>query len=90
MDVYSFAIMMWQLWARAAPYDVIRLMILGDAHRGSGVVMRPILPNRGAGGQLEPARGWRALMERCWAEDPTARPSFEEIGRELAAMAEEG
>ena len=53
VDSFSFAILMWQLWARREPYDPIRLQILADSHRGSGVVIRPIIPSRG-GAQPQP------------------------------------
>ena len=29
---------------------------------------------------------FRALLERCWAEDPRARPGFEEIGEVLRGL----
>lgn len=32
------------------------------------------------------APGWRALMERCWAEDPEQRPSFKEVLRTLHGL----
>ena len=45
----------------------------------SGEQLRPPLPG-GPDWEGEPpaelAPGWRDLMERCWAEDPAARPSF--------------
>lgn len=34
----------------------------------------------------ELAPGWRALMERCWAEEADARPTFSEIIKELRGM----
>lgn len=30
---------------------------------------------------------WRSLMERCWAAEPSERPSFTEIANELRSMA---
>jgi hypothetical protein len=31
----------------------------------------------------EPAPGYRELLERCWNEWPSKRPSFEEIVKDL-------
>ena len=34
----------------------------------------------------QPSSGWQALMEACWATDPAARPSFEEVVDILESM----
>lgn len=30
---------------------------------------------------------WRSLMERCWSEEPSERPSFTEVVSQLQTMA---
>ena len=41
--------------------------------------LRPTIPR-----SCDP--GWRSLMEKCWAADAAARPTFSEIARSLRAM----
>lgn len=77
VDVFSFGIVLWELLTGEEPYH--------DMHHGAiigGIVnnsLRPTIPT-----WCDPA--WRALMERCWAQDQKARPSFKEISDELRAM----
>lgn len=77
VDVFSFGIVLWELLTGEEPYR--------DMHHGAiigGIVnntLRPTIP-----AWCDPA--WRALMERCWAQDQKARPSFKEISDELRAM----
>ena len=36
-----------------------------------------------------PHRFWAALMQRCWAEEPTERPSFSQVASHLRAMCQD-
>ncbi|CAA7408051.1 unnamed protein product [Spirodela intermedia] len=78
VDVFSFAIVMWELLTGEEPY--------ADMHYGAiigGIVsntLRPKIPE-----SCDPE--WKSLMERCWSPEPSERPGFAEISKQLRAMA---
>ncbi|GLT49479.1 hypothetical protein SLA2020_230310 [Shorea laevis] len=77
VDVFSFAIVLWEILTGEEPY--------ANMHYGAiigGIVsntLRPPVPS-----DCDPE--WRLLMEQCWAPDPVARPSFNEVARRLREM----
>ncbi|KAL5729519.1 mitogen-activated protein kinase kinase kinase [Ranunculus cassubicifolius] len=79
VDVYSFGIVMWELLTGEEPYahTCPEKIIAGIIKDG----LRPEVPT-----WCEPV--WRLLMEICWSSDPTSRPSFAKIVKELRSMAE--
>eukprot|EP00887_Chlorella_sp_A99_P008292 scaffold12.g8292.t1 len=89
-DVFSFGVVLWQLWSMAQPYagvpdDELRSRLL--ASHGEE---RPPLP--GEGGQPaaeEPGPGWRDLVQECWAQLPEQRPSFAVVVERLREIAQE-
>jgi serine/threonine protein kinase len=78
-DVYSFAILLYELLARARAYDDLFLngeQIAVDA--ASERLLRPTLP------AAWPAEA-HALLRACWHADPAQRPDFAAIAAELEA-----
>lgn len=68
-DVYSFGIIMYELFCRRFPFGKkTRFQVELDVVAG----IRPELPS-----DCPPA--WAALTKQCWHEDPSVRPSFSEI-----------
>lgn len=92
VDVFSFGIVMWELWTGKEPYEGLNYHALMVQLANPEARLRPPVPGspEWAGEEAavppELAPGWKVLMERCWAEDPEDRPSFTQIIRELREM----
>ena len=72
-DVYSFAIVMWEIWSRQVPWSGLRPMqIMKKVDKGE----RPPIP---AGMPAE----LRELMVRAWAHNAGERPTFEQLAAKL-------
>ncbi len=80
-DMYAFGMVLWELAARRLPWHRLTVGEVIDLVKARA--QRPPLPS-----DCPPALG--ALIERCWAQAPQARPaSFDGVGRALAALAVE-
>lgn len=90
-DIYSFGIVMWELWTSLEPYAGMHYANLLH-QRMTEPNLRPPVPGTPAweegssASPEEPAPGWRQLMESCWSEDPSGRPPFTEIVTRLKEM----
>jgi len=77
-DVFSFAIILWEILTREEPYPGANGLGLAYAVATAG--LRPPIPT------YCPVE-WADLIVRCWADDPDARPDFDEVQRQLATIA---
>ena len=69
-DVYSFAVVVWELFARTPPFhpmerDQILLAVAVDNARPEIPATVPV--------------AWRSLIENCWQTESDERPLFSEI-----------
>nr|GMC48407.1 serine/threonine-protein kinase STY46-like isoform X1 [Ipomoea batatas] len=78
-DVFSFAIVLWELVTAKVPYDSMTPL---QAALGVRQGLRPELPNNAHPKLLE-------MMQRCWEAVPGNRPSFSEIKAELEELLHE-
>ncbi|XP_039022026.1 serine/threonine-protein kinase STY8-like isoform X2 [Hibiscus syriacus] len=78
-DVFSFAIVLWELVTGKVPYDTMTPL---QAALGVRQGLRPDLPENAHPKLLE-------LMQRCWEAAPDQRPSFSEITAQLETLFEE-
>lgn len=75
-DVFSFAIVLWELATSRVPYDKMSPL---QAALGVRQGLRPDLPKH-----MHPRL--QDLMQRCWDSIPSKRPSFKEITGELEEL----
>ncbi|KAL3504424.1 hypothetical protein ACH5RR_034265 [Cinchona calisaya] len=78
-DVFSFAIVLWELVTAKVPYDTMTPL---QAALGVRQGLRPELPRDAHPKLLD-------LMQRCWEAIPGNRPSFSEIRIELEKLLQE-
>lgn len=77
-DVFSFAIVMWEIYTKDEPYEGRPGMDTAFAVAQNG--LRPKVPRHCP-------KAYRELMVRSWAPNPKDRPPFEEILQRLFEMA---
>jgi len=85
-DVYAFGIIMWEVYTGQRPYAELLNSTRDKRVRDKTIVsrvahenMRPVFPETAP-------RDYVSLAQRCWAGDPTARPTFPEVVNELRNM----
>jgi hypothetical protein len=76
VDVYAFAISVYQIVTWHDPYPDVRNIL--RFQRNVTLGHRPSL-------DASVSPGYKALMEQCWHRDPNARPTFADIVRDLGS-----
>ena len=74
VDVYSFGMVLWELWERKRPFDDLlsRFDIMDAVRSGKRPAISASCP-----------AAYRSLIQRCWQGDPSRRPMFQYIVRYL-------
>ncbi|XP_058081800.1 serine/threonine/tyrosine-protein kinase HT1-like [Magnolia sinica] len=74
VDIYSFAIVLWELLTNRMPFE--GMSNLQAAYAAAFKNVRPSLDDI--------PKDLVALLESCWAEDPASRPEFKQISDMLS------
>ena len=79
-DLYSFGIVMWEIWMRDVPFQQFRTIwdIRSAVEQGT----RPPIP-------ADMPASYASLMEACWSSVQEHRPTFSEIVARLPAVRED-
>jgi serine/threonine protein kinase len=76
VDVYSYGILLWTLWTQKLPYSELRVknpfQLMVKVTNG----FRPAVP-------ADMPDYLKTLMQRCWVAEPSKRPMFVDILKEL-------
>eukprot|EP01088_Endostelium_zonatum_P020081 TRINITY_DN722_c1_g1_i1.p1 TRINITY_DN722_c1_g1~~TRINITY_DN722_c1_g1_i1.p1 ORF type:complete len:2287 (+),score=512.39 TRINITY_DN722_c1_g1_i1:319-7179(+) len=82
VDIYNFAILMWELLTKQYPYAEYRTRFkdVGDLETAVRGGLRPSFPKK-----IGVVPSYVKLIEDCWHDDPDMRPTFTDI---LAALPE--
>jgi len=83
VDVYAFAITMFEICSHSPPWDGVAAQ-----YEVFAMVMAHMRPAVGRDIENEAPDGWMELMHACWNREPTSRPSFSQICGRLAKMSE--
>lgn len=71
IDVYSYAMVLFYLWTEKEPFEGLSNLAIIEK------TIKQIRPEFPSNKPL--SEKWKTLIERCWAQDFTQRPTFEEI-----------
>ncbi len=83
-DIYSFGIMMWEMWyGKRALLDVG-----GDLNTFLQEVAGGVRPSH-VEGRRKPPDGWRHLMQWCWDGEADERPTAATCNKELIKLFQE-
>ena len=83
-DIYSFGIMLWEMWYGSRPL----LDVEGNVHEYFEKVVEGVRPSH-VEGSKEPPADLRDLMHRCWDEKPDNRPDASECYEKLTKLYQE-
>ena|SRR3989338_11584533 len=88
LDVYSFGIIMHEMFFETLPYRTNSEQFDSIIALGTSIVrgLRPHIPEHQIQGISGAEKLYLNVMQQCWSEKPQDRPSFENILSEFSRM----
>ncbi len=83
-DIYSFGIMMWEIWYGKKAF----FFFGGDLNMFLQAVTGGVRPSH-VEGKRKPPDGWQHLMQLCWDEEAEKRPTAQMCHNELTKLYKE-
>ncbi|XP_068705727.1 uncharacterized protein [Montipora foliosa] len=86
-DIYSLGIMLWEMWYGQQAFGdaMFRFKTLEDFFNHVNNGLRPAHNET----CINPPNTWKKLMKKCWAADPTERPSAKECEQVITDLCKE-
>ncbi|PRP82898.1 hypothetical protein PROFUN_06675 [Planoprotostelium fungivorum] len=75
VDVFSFAIILWEIAHRAIPWPELKL--------GSEMAEKY---QKGERPEIVSGKMWKRIIEECWDHNPENRPTFKEVFTKIEAL----
>lgn len=82
LDVFSFAMVMWEIWTRRLPWCDLEERGIQFTDRVRRLVIQGARPRAPENCEAAPTE-WVSLMVKCWASQPEHRPQFPSIAEAL-------
>lgn len=73
-DIYSLAIVMWEMWYGIDAADHIQSQLYGTLESAVKGGLRPSMSL-----EHKPPADWMGLIKRCWDFDPKNRPEVDDV-----------
>jgi serine/threonine protein kinase len=81
LDVYALGIILWELWYQTAPFAGLPVArVVAHVMRGKR------LPFAEVEGDEQIPELFRALIEECWAQEPSKRPPVANVARAIKKL----
>ena len=79
VDVYSYGVIMWELLTRQQPWDELEATQYIEFYAALSAALEAGRRPAVAPADAEAHPQYVAMMAKCWAGDPHARPTFEMV-----------
>ncbi|CAG8506636.1 1808_t:CDS:2 [Paraglomus occultum] len=80
-DVYSFGMLMWEISSHEAPFAGKHINVVMDLLKSDSSPRPALVPSA--------PKKYNSILQKCWRQDPTARPIMHDVVKELEQLYED-